>query len=409
MHTNPSERPDYEAMSPAQLIAVIDQLEAALAEHTLVEHTTPGQARSGHNLASAESARPGAEQFFQLYAEHVPDMIWVSQPNPARLLWASPACSDLLGVAPAGLLSELRHWRSLVHPDDVALLECALLRHEQTEPSEVEFRFIRPDGELRWLRVRTFAPSDAVLIDGQSVIFGVTEDVTPRREQEAQRLVQVHQQRIDLIREVHHRIKNNLQGVAGLLRQHAELFPELLPVIDQAITRVRAIAVIHGLQGQTPDAKVVLCELIPAIAQSVETLLAPRVAFTVQTEIPERICVKEQEAVPLALVLNELIMNSAKHASHAGHAGQATPIHITLTWESQSNQAKIRIVNPGHLPDNFDFSQPTGIGLSLVRSLLPPHGSSLSYDNADNLVTAHLHLSAPCIHFDKIISQAAGN
>jgi Histidine kinase len=81
--------------------------------------------------------------------------------------------------------------------------------------------------------------------------------------------------RRNLIREVHHRIKNNLQGVTGLLRLKANQHPELTSVIDQTIGQVHAVAVVHGLQGKVQDSEVVLCEMVPAIAKAVEALLAP--------------------------------------------------------------------------------------------------------------------------------------
>ena len=397
MHTSLSESPDYGTLSQSQLIEIIVRLEANQATRLA---TSPDV---GH---APTPPAPLTLPYFQAYVEHGPDLTWVGQRNPTCLLWASHTCSHLLGVTPDQLLKELRQWRTLVHPEDITLLETAWLESGQSGSSETEFRFIRPDGALRWLRLRTFSPDSATPVAGSSLIFGVAEDVTTRREQEALRLTQLQLQRRDMIREVHHRIKNNLQGVAGLLRQHAEQFPELESIIDQAITRVRAIAVIHGLQGQTLDTKVVLCELIPSIAQTVESLLAPRVKLSVQAEIDERICVTDQEAVPLALVLNELIMNSAKHADHTGNG---TPIQITLKWENQSQQAKISIVNPGSLPNDFDIWQPKGTGLTLVRSLLSPHGSSLAYASANNSVAAHLYLRAPCIHLDKSILQNKEN
>lgn len=206
-----------------------------------------------------------------------------------------------------------------------------------------------------------------------------------------------HPTEAHLVREVHHRIKNNLQGVAGLLRQHANEHPAVSEIINQAIAQVRTVAVIHGLQGKALDNEVVLCEMVPTIAHSVKSLLSRRVMLNVDVSVPQRIRVTEQETVPIALILNELIMNSAKHASSNGTPPQIT---IRVRWDAQQNQALISIVNPGILPDGFDFqnAQSSGTGLELVRSLLPPDGSILTIGTHGNEVTALLKLFAPSIY-----------
>ena len=206
-------------------------------------------------------------------------------------------------------------------------------------------------------------------------------------------------QRNNLIREVHHRIKNTLQGVTGLLRLKANQHPELGSVIEQTIAQMRSVAVVHGLQGQAQDSEVVLCEMIPAIAKVVEALLAPLLMVEVCVQVPQRIRVSEQEAVPIALVLNELIMNAAKHTSVA-QGNAATQIVISVSWHAVSKRAIIEITNPGMLPDEFDFNSANGlgIGLELVRSLLPPDGSTLRFRAATGQVSTRLDLFSPSIY-----------
>ncbi|MFI4939826.1 MAG: sensor histidine kinase [Burkholderiales bacterium] len=218
-----------------------------------------------------------------------------------------------------------------------------------------------------------------------------------RKQLEEERRVHMMQQRTNLVREVHHRIKNNLQGVAGFLRQHAIQFPEVSAIIDQAISKVRAVAVVHGLQGQAFDNEVVLCEMVPTIAQNVGTLLSSHAVLDVCVDVPQRIRVNEQETVPIALIFNELIMNAAKHAV----AESGIPrIAITVRWDQLQMQAVISIVNPGVLPENFDFLAGKGIGtgLDLVRSLLPPDGGALSFHTDNGHVKVILALSVPCIY-----------
>ena len=110
-----------------------------------------------------------------------------------------------------------------------------------------EYKLPGAGGELRvWearylpLATREGAAPDQLLM--------VAADVTEQRAAEAAKLEAAIAQRELLVREVHHRIKNNLQGVAGLLQQIAQRRPEVASVIGEAIGQVQAIAQVYGLQ-----------------------------------------------------------------------------------------------------------------------------------------------------------------
>jgi PAS domain S-box-containing protein len=341
----------------------------------------------------SEQALRESEQHFRLFAENIREMIWVASPALDKLFYVSPACSDILGISADELHKGKLHWKQIVCFDDHPLMTAALARQERGEVAEVEARIVRPDGKVRWIRVRSFPVRNG---HGERMASGIAEDVTDRKQLEQERIVQMTQQRGTLVREVHHRIKNNLQGVAGLLRQQAYAHPELGPIIDQAIAQVRTVAVIHGLQGQAMDNEIVLCEMVPSIARAVATLHA-RTTIEVDVQVPQRIRVSEQESVPIALILNELIMNAAKHAVCAVAPAR---VDVSVRWDGQLQLARIRIVNPGSLPPGFAFGdgRGTGTGHELVRSLLPPSGGSLAFVERDGQVETVLELSAPSIY-----------
>ena len=192
-----------------------------------------------------------------------------------------------------------------------------------------------------------------------------------------------------LIREIHHRIKNNLQGVTGLLRQFADNHPEIAEPINQTIGQVQSIAVIHGLQERVPAGNVNLRELADAVAAGAGSLWQKPVA--VETSPGWRPCaIEEAEAVPFALILNELISNAIKH-------GQPGRIRIMLGQGQHPDSTKLSIHNAGRLPPGFDFEHNTGTGLQLVKSLLPRAGARLSWQCQDNTVITLLELEPPVV------------
>lgn len=195
----------------------------------------------------------------------------------------------------------------------------------------------------------------------------VASDVTQQRAQEAARLEAAIAQRELLVREVHHRIKNNLQGVAGLLQQIAARRPEVAGVINEAVGQVQAIAQVYGLQvGESGPLR--LRRVIEAVLGSVQRMFGRDIRVEVSgaaADQSQRWGLPEVEAIPIALTLNELFTNALKH-------GGTAPVLCELVFDPE--QVLLRISNEGQLPPGFDLKQIRGgvSGLGLVRALLPP-------------------------------------
>jgi PAS domain S-box-containing protein len=219
----------------------------------------------------------------------------------------------------------------------------------------------------------------------------VVEDVTPHREREARRLDAEREQRDALIREVHHRIKNHLQGVAGLLRQHLAGKPQLQPLLESATAQVLTIAAVHGLQGEFRGSTLDLRGMVSRIAASISGIMRVPIVLDERCAELEGLCVAEEEGVAIAMVLNELLMNSIKHR----RAGTADEM-IRVCARRGVDEVAIRVTNPGTLPPRFSFALDVqlGTGLGLVRSLLPRHGARLEIEQAGDLVVATLTLEA---------------
>jgi PAS domain S-box-containing protein len=251
----------------------------------------------------------------------------------------------------------------------------------------------RKNGEVfpQWLT--STAVKDAL---GNITHYVVTHiDITRQKLQEANRLANETAHRNTLVREVHHRIKNNLQGITGLLRQFAQKHPETADPMNQAIGQVQGISVIHGLQGRAVTSSVRLCELTGEIANEVQHLWQTPVTIDIpHLWIP---CViAENEAVPMALVLNELIVNAVKHGGKAQGG-----VRITLRKGLRPEVLQIKIVNAGQfavdgLPLNTHRS-----GLQLITALMPRHGASLVREQHGEQVVTLLELEPPVISLNQ--------
>lgn len=216
-------------------------------------------------------------------------------------------------------------------------------------------------------------------------------DDTAAQLQEQQRLQQEAAHRAALVREVHHRIKNNLQGILALLRQFAQKTPELARPMQEAIGQVQAISTIHGLQGKSASARMRLCELVDAIAEEVSKVWQRPIR--VRRALPwQPWWVAEMEAVPVALIVHELLLNAVKHSST--HA-DAVDAHLRRSETGTGLELHLR--NSGVWPQAQSQAWVQGSGLGLIDALMPRHSAALHHMQEGGQVCAVLYLNLPVI------------
>ncbi|WP_428422620.1 PAS domain S-box protein [Methylibium sp.] len=262
-------------------------------------------------------------------------------------------------------------------------LQAALEAGDRGEVTLREYRFEREGREQVWeARFLPLGqpgePPDEVLL--------VAVDVTEQRAAQAARLEAAIAQRDMLVKEVHHRIKNNLQGVAGLLAQIAQRQPEVAPAIHEAAAQVQAIAQVYGLQvgSQGP---VQLASLVSAIAASLQRGSGRTIVVSLPAHDAPSWALPEAEAIPIALTLNELLGNALKHGSGT----------VECSLVSQVEEARIEVRNEGRLPEGFSLDRvAAGVyGLGLVRALLPRRSASFSLAAEASGVLACVSLRPP--------------
>ncbi|MFO1336623.1 MAG: PAS domain S-box protein [Burkholderiaceae bacterium] len=222
----------------------------------------------------------------------------------------------------------------------------------------------------------------------------VASDVTEQRAAEQARFDAAISQREMLVKEVHHRIKNNLQGVAGLLQQNAQRHPEAAAALGEAVGQVHAIAQVHGLQvGVTGPLRV--RGVIEAIALSVQRMFGRTIRYEVEGPAPHRFALTEADSIPIALTVNELLTNAIKHS--AATAGAGGEVCCRLVCEAAA--VRISVASASRLPPGFHLSQvPPGIsGLGLVRALLPRKGAAMTLEQQGDEVVATLRLEPPAV------------
>jgi two-component sensor histidine kinase len=171
------------------------------------------------------------------------------------------------------------------------------------------------------------------------------------------------------IREIHHRVKNNLQTISSLLRLQGRRLtsPEAKEAVAESVRRIRTIALVHETLSREPGEDISFIEIVRPLMRLVEEGLqsADRpVTFQAKGDggrLPATI------ATPLSVVILELLQNAVDHGFPEGSAGGA----VMVVLSHDEDELQIQVVNNGiALSSDFDFAKATGLGLSIVRTLV---------------------------------------
>lgn len=169
------------------------------------------------------------------------------------------------------------------------------------------------------------------------------------------------------IREIHHRVKNNLQTVAALLRLQARRMdvPEARAALEEAVRRVGSIAIVHDTLSQTLDERLAFDDVADRLRVMVAEVGSPdgAVATTRQGSFGT---LDAEVATPLAISLTELLQNAVEHGF--GHHAPGT---IRLDVQRPPGRLVVTVVDDGvGLPPDFDPDSSRSLGLSIVRTLV---------------------------------------
>jgi two-component sensor histidine kinase len=167
------------------------------------------------------------------------------------------------------------------------------------------------------------------------------------------------------IREIHHRVKNNLQTVSALLRLQARRIedPSASSALNEAVRRIASIALVHDTLSTSSENTVAFDEVLTSlITHALE--LSPRMGELRIERKGELGSLESRLATPLSLVVTELMHNALEH----GLAEQGSLLSIELS--RYSNECVINITDDGiGLPEGFDLATSSNLGLQIVRTL----------------------------------------
>ncbi|WP_149273304.1 CHASE domain-containing protein [Pareuzebyella sediminis] len=184
----------------------------------------------------------------------------------------------------------------------------------------------------------------------------------------------------NLLREIHHRVKNNLQITSSLMNMQKRKLTskEAITALSDSQARISAIALTHQKIYQDKDSKAV--NLRDYLVDLMEYQKKISSSFSYKIDCPE-ISVDLDRAVPLALIISELVTNAVKHAYPDTLKYNELLIDVTRLHETQ---VLLTIRDNGQgLPANFDIKKAEGIGFEIIRALCRQIAADLTYESND--------------------------
>jgi PAS domain S-box-containing protein len=236
----------------------------------------------------------------------------------------------------------------------------------------------RKDGTLVdiALTVSPVRNSDGQLIGVSSIARDITEGKM------AERMMASLKEKEVLLKEVHHRVKNNLQVISSLLNLQARhvVDPKALEMFKESQNRVRSIALFHERLYQSKDLAHV--EAAEYLKNLISNLLATYGATPNAVDlrvVPDDILFGVDVAIPLGLVVNELISNALKHAFPESRRGR---VRVLLRREGKDSYV-LEVSDDGiGFPKELDFRCAPSLGLQLVCTLTEQLGGSIELSNS---------------------------
>jgi PAS domain S-box-containing protein len=226
---------------------------------------------------------------------------------------------------------------------------------------------------------KKFISAKMISLPEQKLVIFTLQDITERLKTE-KRLQSTVVEKETLLKEIHHRVKNNLQTVSSLLDLQAESIsePKSLEAFRSSQSRIKSMALIHERLYKSENlSEIKACEYIKNLVEYLEgTYQSPSREIEITTEIKDHY-LDLDVAIPCGLIINELVSNSMKYAFQQNHKGK---IKVSLQTDNEENLVLTIKDNGVGMTLNFRTLNPQSLGLELVKLMVKQLNGKMAID-----------------------------
>ena len=321
-----------------------------------------------------EKALSDSEEKYKLLAEHSADVIYKLNIENEQYMYVSPSVERILGYTAKESLS--------LRVQDVLTTESYIRQREnlikaiaigKRDPEIMELEAVHKDGYTVPVEIHA-----NFILDERGnplEILGVARDITERKRIEKQIKTSLKEKEI-LLREIHHRVKNNLTVISSLLSMQANIVPDQVAhlALQESQSRVNAMALIHETLYQSESlASVNLDRYVKDLMGNIITTfdgITGRINFEIEMR---DIKLEINQAIPCGLIINELVTNALKHAFANGQNGM---VRITAKY-TEENEVELNVNDNGSgFSEGLDLKKSKSLGLRLISLMVDQlHGT----------------------------------
>ncbi|MCH2451151.1 MAG: PAS domain S-box protein [Gracilimonas sp.] len=319
-------------------------------------------------LVEIQKALKDEKDVLRLVMENSTDLISRHSLN-GTYLYVTPSCQELMGYTPDELMG--RNAFDFMHPDDRKRVNEAhkVLYHNPADTTTVTttFRKRTKSGEYIWVETVSHASINAdnnPLIEIQAN----TRDISTRKKYEDD-LKDALEEKNVLLQEIHHRVKNNLAVISGLLQvqQFSSDNEYLNKILGNSISRIKSMALIHEkLYRSKSLSHLEFREYIEDLVSSIKKTQDHSDKINIHVDCDD-IVLNVNQAVPCALILNEAISNAIEHA----FVGKKEKGTIWVSFKEHNNELHVSIRDDGiGMPKNVLGTKQASMGLTIIQTLI---------------------------------------
>jgi PAS domain S-box-containing protein len=332
---------------------------------------TYGIYRDISDRKQAEEALQESEERYRTLVENANDIVFRTDENGC-FTFVNPVGLRIAGYEEGEIIG--KHYSGLIHSDmrDQAIRHFGRQFIRGIQNTYLEYPLLTKDGHIIWIGQNT----QLIVEDGHMTGFqAVARDISDRKQAEEEIKRQLAEKEI-LLKEVHHRIKNNIASIGGLLSLHVQSTtnPEAIAVLQDAIGRVNSMRILYDKLLLSEDYKdISVKNYVESLVDSVVSLFPDMAKVALDKQIDD-FHLDSKRLFPLGIIINELLTNIMKYAFINRDTGL-----IKISLANVDNHITLTIQDNGiGLPDGFDINEPKGFGLMLVKMLSQQLGGSFS-------------------------------
>jgi PAS domain S-box-containing protein len=264
----------------------------------------------------------------------------------------------------------IEEWVSYIHPEDRAMMADYLMNYviASGNPVDKEFRIVKAnDKTTRWMHALGKLEFDS---NGNvTKLIGTAQDITEHKQAE-ETIIKSLREKETLIRELYHRTKNTMQVIRSMIALQANEYSENLEIqqlVEKTGDRIQAISLVHQMLYESQDlSQISIKNYIHELSLLIlNSYMNSNDRIVINLQIDDQYFLLDT-AIPLGLILNELITNSLNHAFPDNRKGI---INITLSKEDSGNNILQYSDNGVGVVDGFNFRNNKTLGLKLVHSI----------------------------------------